>query len=88
MEIIAATGMEALRTVFFLAAPLLGAALVAGLSISILQSVTSINEMTLTFIPKIAAVGCALALFSPYMSSRIVEFTTFVFENIPNLIMQ
>ncbi len=88
MEIIAATGMEALRTVFFLAAPMLGAALVAGLSISILQSVTSINEMTLTFIPKIGAVGCALAFFAPYMANRLREFTIFIFENIPNLIRQ
>jgi flagellar biosynthetic protein FliQ len=60
-------GQKALMTVLFLAGPMLMMGLVVGLIISIFQAATQINEMTLTFIPKILAVGGALLVFMPWM---------------------
>jgi len=55
--------------------PILGTALVVGLIVSILQAVTQINEMTLTFVPKILIVGVVTLILTPWMISMISEFT-------------
>jgi len=55
--------------------PILGTALVVGLAVSILQAVTQINEMTLTFVPKIIIVGVVTLLLTPWMISLMVEFS-------------
>ncbi len=60
-------------------------ALIVGLSISILQSITQIQEMTLTFIPKIVAVAIALIIFLPWMISTVVGFATRLLSIIPTL---
>ena len=65
--------------------PLLGVALAVGLIVGIFQAATSINEMTLSFIPKLIAVGIALAIFGGWMIATIVEFTRSVFQRIPAL---
>jgi flagellar biosynthesis protein FliQ len=70
-----AVGKQALQVTVLVCAPLLGFGLVAGLVVSILQAVTQIQDMTLTFIPKIVAVILALALFFPWMLSLLMEFT-------------
>jgi flagellar biosynthetic protein FliQ len=62
-----------------LSAPMLLAGLVVGLVVSIFQSVTSINEMTLTFIPKMLAVAVALVLSFPWMMQTLVTFTVQMF---------
>ena len=67
MEMISGLAMETLRAVFFTSAPMLLAALIAGLAVSIFQAVTSINEMTLIFGIKIIAVMVSLVLFSSYI---------------------
>ena len=76
---------DMLKTALMIAAPLLGTALVIGLLISIFQVVTQIQEMTLTFVPKIIASVGALALFGPWMLNTLVEYTKQLFMNIPNL---
>lgn len=68
-------GQQALWMVALLAGPLLGVGLVVGLVISILQASTQINEQTLSFVPKIAAVLVAAAVFGPWMMSQVVDFT-------------
>jgi len=73
---------EAIKTAISLAAPMLLAALLVGLAVSIFQSVTSINEMTMTFIPKMLAVACALLFFLPWMVQTMVTFTQNLFTNI------
>jgi flagellar biosynthetic protein FliQ len=73
---------EAIKTAIALAAPMLLAGLVVGLLVSIFQSVTSINEMTMTFIPKMLAVSCALLFFLPWMVEKMVAFTQNLFTNI------
>ncbi|MFZ9811835.1 MAG: flagellar biosynthesis protein FliQ [Burkholderiaceae bacterium] len=65
--------------------PLLGVALAVGLIVGIFQAATSINEMTLSFIPKLIAVGTAMAIFGGWMIATIVEFTRSVFQRIPAL---
>ena len=73
---------EAIKTAIMLAAPMLLAGLVVGLAVSIFQSVTSINEMTMTFIPKMLAVACALLFFLPWMVQTMLSFTQNLFTNI------
>jgi flagellar biosynthetic protein FliQ len=65
--------------------PLLGIALGVGLLVGIFQAATSINEMTLSFIPKLIAVGVALAIFGGWQINTIVEFTRSIFQRIPAL---
>jgi flagellar biosynthetic protein FliQ len=73
---------EAIKTAIMLAAPMLLAGLLVGLLVSIFQSATSINEMTLTFIPKMLAVACALLFFLPWMMQTMLTFTTNLLNNI------
>ena len=66
--------------------PFLGAALAIGLIIGIIQAATSIQEMTLSFIPKLGALVAALMIGGPWMIRTIVEFTTRLFNDIPTLV--
>jgi len=70
-----ALGREALQLTILLCGPMLGLGLVAGLAVSLVQAVTQIQDMTLTFVPKLLAVVAALALFFPWMLNLLMEFT-------------
>ncbi len=70
---------------FLIAAPMLGFGLVIGLIISIFQAVTQINEMTLTFVPKIIAVAVAFALFFPWIMGLLVDFTIQLIQMFPDI---
>ena len=74
---------EALTTILFVAGPIMAVALGVGLVISILQSVTQIQEMTLTFVPKILLVFLAAVFLAPYM---LAQLTTFM-ERIADIII-
>lgn len=65
---------EALWIVMSMAAPMLAAALIVGLTVGILQALTSIQELTLTFVPKIAALGAVLWLAMDFMGRKIISF--------------
>ena len=69
-----------------LAAPVLITAMVVGLAISLFQAVTTIHEQTLTFVPKALAVVGILVLLLPWIMRSLIEFTTAVFEKIPQMI--
>lgn len=69
-----------------LAAPVLVTALLVGLTISIFQSMTQIQEVTLTFVPKAVAVAVALLVAGNWMISELVNFTEALFELIPQLL--
>jgi len=73
---------KAIVLTIYLSAPLLGFGLVAGLLVAVFQAVTSIQEMTLTFIPKIIAVIAAMVLFGNWMLQETIEFTTYLFANL------
>lgn len=81
-EFIAGFFFDAIKTAISLAAPMLLAGLIIGLLVGIFQAVTSINEMTLTFIPKMLAVAVALIFFFPWMMQTMVVFTQNLFANI------
>lgn len=63
------------------AGPMLLLGLIAGLSVSVLQAVTQIQEASLSFIPKILAVALALLLFMPWMIQKLVQFSTVLFSD-------
>lgn len=69
--------------VLLLASPILLVGMAVGLIISILQATTSLQEQTLTFVPKIAAILGSLLLFGPWMFNSLVQFTLRLFERIP-----
>lgn len=76
---------EALKTAVMLTAPLLGMALVVGLVVSLVQAITSIQEATLAYIPKMAAVGLVLLLLAPWMLEILSDFTIHVIQFIPEV---
>jgi flagellar biosynthetic protein FliQ len=76
----------AVETTLLLALPMLGLGMIVGLMVSIFQSVTQIQEMTLTFVPKILAVMLGLLLFGPWMLNRLMSFTHGIFTNFPDYI--
>lgn len=73
---------ETLMTVVYIVGPILSAGLFVGLAVGIFQSVTSIQEMTLTFIPKMAVVGLVLLLFTPWFLDVLIRFTQEIFNQI------
>ena len=75
--------LEAIKTTLLVSAPMLGFGLITGLVISIFQAVTSIQELTLTFIPKILAVFLALFLFFPWIMRIMMSFTERILMNFP-----
>jgi len=81
--------VELLKTVIMqsilLAAPFLGMALIAGLVISLFQAVTSINEQTLSFVPKALCVLGVLLLLLPWLIRQLVGFTSGIIEKIPQM---
>lgn len=68
-----------------LAAPILVTAMVVGLAVSLFQAVTTIHEQTLAFVPKALAIVAVLVLLLPWMLRSIIEFTTAVFEKMPQM---
>ena len=75
-------GRQAVQTVLMTSAPMLIAALVIGLIISIFQAATQINEQTMTFIPKIVAVFVTLLIFGPWIMEVLITFTTGIITQI------
>ena len=76
---------EAIKVAIMVIGPLLGTALVVGLVVSLFQAITSIQEMTLAFIPKILAIALILLFFSPWMLEVLTDFTTGVMNFIPQV---
>ena len=74
---------ETIWNTFLASSPMLGLALIIGLAIGIFQAVTSVNEMTLTFIPKIIVVLVALIIFAPWIMNIVMTFTTNVMNQVP-----
>ena len=85
-EVVMELGQQTLLMVALLAGPLLVAALAVGLLIGIFQAATQIQEMTLSFIPKLAALAIALVIGGPWMLRTVVEFTIEHFRQIPSLV--
>ena len=78
-------GRQALWMVVLISAPLLGVSLAVGLVIGIVQAAASINEATLSFIPKLAALAITLALVGGWQLATLVDYTRSLFQRIPSL---
>ena len=78
-------GRQALWTSMLVCAPLLVVALAVGLIIGIIQAATSINESTLSFIPKLVALALALLAFGSWQLVTLIDFTRSIFQRIPGL---
>ena len=85
-ESVMSLGYEAMKLSLLLAAPLLLMALVTGLVISLFQAATQINEMTLSFIPKLLAVFATLVIAGPWMLNLTLDYMRNLFSSIPQLV--
>ena len=85
-ETVMTLGQRALELTALVSAPLLISALVVGLIIGMFQAATQIQEMTLSFIPKLVVMGVALAVSGPWILQTLVTFTRRLFLSVPSLI--
>ena len=85
-ETIMTVSQRALEVTLLLSAPLLLTALAVGLLVGIFQAATQINEMTLSFIPKLLAMAAAIVIAGPWMLKVLIGYTRELFESIPSLI--
>lgn len=85
-ESVMAMGFQAIKVGLLLAAPLLLAALFSGLVVSILQASTQINEMTLSFIPKVLSIVVVIIAIGPWMLNLILDYMHTLFTNLPYVI--
>ncbi|HYI33599.1 MAG TPA: flagellar biosynthesis protein FliQ [Glaciibacter sp.] len=79
-------GLQGLIIAAKLSAPVLITALVVGFAVSLVQSITQIQEVTLSFVPKVVAIGFALLVTGHWMISEMVSFTHQMFAKIPSLL--
>lgn len=79
-------GQRALEMTLMLAAPMLLVGLVIGILVGIFQAATQINEMTLSFIPKLLGIAATLVLVGPWMLKQFIGYTRMLIESIPGLI--
>ena len=75
-------GREALYTAALISAPLLGVSLFLGVAVSIIQAVTQVNEMTLTFVPKFIGAAVVMLVLGPWMLEVILGFTATIFTDL------
>ena len=78
-------GRQALWMTMLISAPILGIGLIVGLTVGVFQAATSINEQTLSFIPKLVALGITLAMTGGWMINTMVDYTRVLFGRIPTL---
>lgn len=80
-EMVISLAAEAIKTTVLVSGPLLGAAMVVGILVSILQAVTQINESTLTFIPKMVAIIIVLSVMAPWMLETLQHYASNILGN-------
>jgi flagellar biosynthetic protein FliQ len=83
---IVAIGQQSLLVLLMISAPMLLAALAVGLLVSIFQAATQINEMTLSFIPKLVAVFVTMVVAGPWMMATLIDYIRRLYMQIPSLI--
>ncbi|MGD1984032.1 MAG: flagellar biosynthesis protein FliQ [Chromatiaceae bacterium] len=85
-DTVVTVGRQSMEVIMLLAAPILLSSLLVGLVIAMFQAATQINEMTLSFVPKLIVVALVMMAFGPWMLRQIVGFTQRLVENVPYLI--
>jgi len=86
VEFVADLASRALWVTLLISAPILGLGLIVGVAISIFQAVTQIQELTLTFVPKIIAIFIAILVFGKWMILLLLNFTSNLWINLPNYV--
>jgi flagellar biosynthesis protein FliQ len=86
VEFVADLASRALWVTLLISAPILGLGLLVGVAISIFQAVTQIQELTLTFVPKIIAIFIAILVFGKWMILLLLNFTSDLWINLPNYV--
>lgn len=85
-EMVLTLTQQALEMTVLVSAPMLGAALITGLLVSLFQAATQINEMTLSFIPKLLVLIVVLVLAGPWMLNMMLDYMRRLFTSIPGMI--
>jgi flagellar biosynthesis protein FliQ len=85
-DVVISLAMEAMQLALKIGLPLMLVGLIVGLLVSIFQAVTQIQEMTLTFIPKILALGLVLMVAGPWMLGELLTYTENLYNGIPGLV--
>lgn len=85
-EFVTGIGKETIEVILMVSAPVLIVGMAVGLVISVIQAVTQIQEMTLSFVPKIIAVFLVLLALAPWMMEVMMKYTSNIFTNIPNYV--
>jgi flagellar biosynthetic protein FliQ len=85
-DLVIGIARQAIQVTLLVALPILGIGLVVGVLVSMVQAATQIQEMTLTFVPKIISIFVGLLLLLPWIMSHLMTFTLEIFNNIPNYV--
>lgn len=85
-EFVVGFAKQSVELALLLSLPMLGIGLVVGVLISIIQAATQIQEMTLTFVPKILAIFLVVLVAFPWLMDKMVSFTTDLIRDIPNIV--
>jgi flagellar biosynthetic protein FliQ len=85
-ELVIGVARQAIQVTLLVSLPILGIGLVVGVVVSLVQAATQIQEMTLTFVPKIISIFVGLLLLLPWIMSHLMTFTLEIFGNIPNYV--
>jgi flagellar biosynthetic protein FliQ len=85
-DVVISLATQAMSLALKISIPLLGVGLVVGVLISVIQAVTSIQEQTLSFIPKVLAMAVVLVVGGPWMLNQLLSYTTELWSSIPNMV--
>ena len=85
-DMVIGVARQAIQVTLLVALPILGIGLVVGVLVSLVQAATQIQEMTLTFVPKIISIFVGLLILLPWIMNHLVTYTTELFQNIPNYV--
>jgi flagellar biosynthetic protein FliQ len=85
-EFIVGFGREAIEVALLLAGPMLAVGLVVGVLVSLLQALTQVQEMTLTFVPKLLSISLVIVVLMPWMAQLMIDYTTNLYATLPELV--
>ncbi|MFO7728301.1 MAG: flagellar biosynthesis protein FliQ [Desulfonatronovibrio sp.] len=85
-EFVVGFARDAIETTLMIALPMLGVGMIVGVTISIIQAATQIQEMTLTIVPKIISIFLVLLLAFPWIMNKMINYTRDIFLNLPSYI--
>ncbi|MGD2062966.1 MAG: flagellar biosynthesis protein FliQ [Nitrospirota bacterium] len=85
-EFVVGLGREAIEVALMVAGPMLAVGLVVGVVVSLLQALTQVQEMTLTFVPKILSISLVLVVLMPWMAQIMIDYTVNLYSSLPELV--